>query len=153
MLYLKDRDALVKETWQWVGTPYRGWSRTKRYGADCIGLVAGVYVNCGHLTKEEADASIPKGYSLQHGQHEATTEYVDGILKFMDEIQEHEARPADVVMFKLTNSLAYAHSAIIVNMPMIIHSTAHGGVRAADIFKHPMLLGASRRYFTLQDGR
>ena len=150
MLYTKDRELIVKEAWEWVGTPYRGWSRAKRWGCDCIGLVAGVFIKAGYISGEGAIASIPKSYSLQHGQHEETTEYVDGILKFMDEIKEHEALPGDVVMFKIVNSKAFAHSGIVVKWPMVIHCAAQGGCRAADGLHTPLLAGAARRFFTLK---
>jgi len=151
MLYTKDREKIVKEALAWENTPYRGWSRTKYFGADCIGFVAGVFVNTEHITEKEASESIPKSYSLQHGQHEATTEYVDGILKFMQEISESEVRAGDVAMFKI--SLAFSHSAIVVKWPLIIHSSAHGGVKLADAKKLPMLNGKAVRFFTIRDGR
>ena len=78
MLYIKDRENLVRIAWTWVNTPYRGWSRMKRYGCDCIGLIAGIYIEAGHITEQEADASIPRDYSLQIGQHQPDTEYIDG---------------------------------------------------------------------------
>lgn len=151
MLYTKQREELVKEAMEWMNTPYRGWSRMKQFGADCIGFVAGVFVNTGHITDAEAEAAIPKSYSLQHGQHEATTEYVDGILKFMEEISESEVRPGDVVMFKI--ALAYSHSAVVVKWPLILHSMAHGGVKLADAKKSPLLAGKPARFFTLESGR
>ena len=151
MLYTKQRAEIVKEAMEWVNTPYRGWSRMKHCGADCIGFVAGVFVNTGHITDAEAAQSIPKSYSLQHGQHEATTEYVDGILKFMREISENEVLPGDVVMFKI--ALAYAHSAIVVKWPLVLHSVAHGGVKLADAKRAPMLTGKPARFFTLENGR
>ncbi|HLX83818.1 MAG TPA: NlpC/P60 family protein [Terriglobales bacterium] len=153
MLYVKQRDEIVKEAWEWLNTPYRGWSRMKHCGADCIGFVAGVFQNTGHLTAQEADASIPKDYSLQIGQHQADTEYIDGLALFMREIREHEVGAGDVVMFKMANGHAFAHSAIVVKWPLVLHAVAHGGVKAADAFKHPLLIGAARRYFTLKDGR
>jgi len=151
MLYTKDRQAIVKEATQWLLTPYRGWSRLKGLGADCIGFVAGVYIRTKHITEQEADEAIPPDYSLQIGQHQEDTEYIEGIKKFMREIPLHEVRPGDVAMFKM--ALAYSHSAIVVNYPLILHSLAHGGVRYADAIRQPMLAGKPVRFFTLQDGR
>jgi cell wall-associated NlpC family hydrolase len=150
MLHTKQREALVKEAREWRNTPYRGWSRAKFWGTDCIGLVVGVYQNCGFITAEEADRAIPKGYSLQIGQHQADTEYISGIAKYFDEIPEVELRPGDVVMFKLKTGHAFAHSGIVTQWPLMIHAVAHGGVRDADALRHPLLLGAARRCFTLK---
>ena len=146
----KNRELIVNEAVEWLGTPYKGWGRCKSYGADCIGFVAGVFQNCGLIPKDEVDAAIPKDYSLQIGQHQEDTEYVSGILKFMVEIQEHEIQPGDVIMFKLRTGRAYAHSAIAVNYPLIIHAIAHGGVTYADARKHPLLRGSRCRFFTLR---
>lgn len=149
MLYIKDREKIVKEATEWLNTPYKGWSKCKHFGCDCLGLIAGVFVACGFITAKQADAAIPKGYSLQIGQHQADTDYIDGLLTFTEEIQEHEAGPGDVVMYQI--DLAFSHSAIVIQWPMIIHALAHGGVRFADGTKHPLLAGKPRRFFTLQD--
>jgi cell wall-associated NlpC family hydrolase len=151
MLYTKDRERIIAEAAEWLHTPYRGWSRCKHYGADCLGFVAGVFVNMGHITEKEATAAIPTDYSLQIGQHQEDTEYLSGIMTFMDEIKEHEARAGDVVMFKI--AMAYTHSAIIVKWPLVIHCLAHGGVRYADAKRCPVLVGKAARFFTLKDGR
>jgi cell wall-associated NlpC family hydrolase len=145
----EDRDRIVAEARGWLNTPYRGWSRMKRYGCDCIGFIAGVFINTGYISEEEATEAIPKDYSLQIGQHQEDTEYIDGIEKFMREITEAEALPGDVVMYKL--SLAFSHSGLVVRWPMIIHSLAHGGVRYTDGKRHPTLAGRAIRFFTLRD--
>jgi cell wall-associated NlpC family hydrolase len=152
MLYTNQREAIVREAATWRGTPYRGWARMKHCGADCIGFVAGVFINCGHISEEAAQAAIPQAYSLQIGQHQETTEYVAGILRFMREIPESEVKAGDVVMFKLKNNFAFSHSAIVVRWPLVIHTMAHGGVRDADANRMPLLAGTARRFFTL-DGK
>jgi cell wall-associated NlpC family hydrolase len=151
MLYIKDRDNIVTEAQEWLNTPYKGWGRAKYWGCDCLGFVAGVFVNCGYISDKEADAAIPKSYSLQIGQHMEDTEYIDGLGEFMREIPEHEVRAGDVAMYKI--ALAFSHSAIVVKWPLIIHALAHGGVKHADGKRHPLLLNKPVRFFTLDDER
>lgn len=150
MLSTKDREAIVTEAKSWLNTPYRGWSRVKGCGVDCMQFLAGVFVNTGHVSA--AELGIPKSYSLQIGQHMETTEYVDGVQRYMREIQEPEVLPGDVVMFKLDKAFAFTHSGIIVSWPdYVIHAIARGGVRGTHGKNDPMLKRADKRFFTLKD--
>lgn len=148
MIYQRQREEVVREAMEWIGTPYVGWGRLKFFGCDCLGFIAGVYQNCGLITKAEADAAIPKDYSLQVTQHQENTEYIDGLLKFMVEIPAAQAKAGDIVMFKLGHG--YGHSAIVANWPVIIHSWAPRGVRGADASTHPSLAGKPVRFFTMK---
>ena len=142
------REEIVSESKTWLGTKYVGWTAIKgpRGGTDCGQLIFGIYRNCRYLP---ADIHLPKDYSLQVAQHQASTEYIDIVATYMREIQVDEILPGDVVIFKL--GLAYAHGAIITDFPTIIHALYHGGVQGGNILKHPKLNKAERKYFTLRD--
>lgn len=147
MLTPEQREAIVKEAKTWVGTPYRGWSRIKRRGTDCGQLLAGVFINAGHLP---AGLELPKGYSLQVAQHREDTAYIEMVRKYMNQIPEHKAEPGDVVVYKL--GLAFAHAGIIVSWPVsIIHAMAHHGVTFAHGRNHPRLRHTEREFYTLKD--
>lgn len=144
----KQRQTIVKEAKSWIGTPYRGWSRVKgpKGGVDCGQILAGVYINADFLS---ADIELPKYYSLSVAQHKESTEYIDLISKYFDEIPEADVKPGDIVVYKL--GLAFAHAAIVVEWPsFVVHAFAHGGVRGASGDKHPRLMKTSRKFFSLK---
>jgi len=147
MLTSEQRAAIVAEAKSWIGTPYRGWSRVKRHGVDCGQLLAGVYINTGHLP---ATLQLPVDYSLQVAQHLADTAYISKVEEYMREIPEHEAGPGDVVVYKL--GLAFAHAAIIVDWPgSVIHAMAHHGVTFAHGANHPRLRKTTHKFYTLRE--
>jgi cell wall-associated NlpC family hydrolase len=148
-LTVEQRKNLVRETRSWIGTPYRGWSRVKgpKGGTDCGQILAGVYINTGFLSPEIA---LPKYYSLSVAQHKESTEYIDLIRKYFDEIPEAEVLPGDVVVYKLGH--AFAHAALVVSWPtFVVHAFARGGVRGASGDKHPRLMKTQRKFFTLKE--
>jgi cell wall-associated NlpC family hydrolase len=146
------RVAVVTEAKAWQGTPYRGWSCLKTVGTDCGQLIYGVYRALGLVPVVE----LPVDYSLQVAQHQASTEYVDLILKFFREVPESEAKPGDLVAYKL--GLAMAHAGIIVTWPeYVIQAELRHGVSGTHGTKAPRLTerwytkGTVRCFFTLQD--
>jgi hypothetical protein len=148
-LTTEQRAKIVAETKSWIGTPYRGWSRVKgpKGGVDCGQILAGVYMNAGFLS---TNTELPKYYSLSVAQHKESTEYVDLISKYFDEIPEAEVLPGDIVVYKL--GLAFAHAALVVEWPaFVVHAFAHGGVRGASGDRHPRLMKTSRKFFTLKE--
>jgi cell wall-associated NlpC family hydrolase len=146
MLTDAQREAVVKETNSWIGTPYRGWSCVKGCGTDCGQLIYGIYRTCGFLP----ELDLPKDYSLQVSQHRASTEYVDLVSVYFREIEESEVKQGDIVVYKL--GLAYAHAAVVIRWPdFIIQAVARHGVSGDHGIKNPILRGQLRRFFTLKD--
>jgi cell wall-associated NlpC family hydrolase len=142
----EQRQEVVTETKSWLGTKYVGWVAIKGYGADCGQLIFGIYRNCGFISP---DIYLPKDYSLQVAQHQASTEYIDIVNTYMREISQDEVLPGDVVVFRL--GLAFAHAGIVINYPSIIHTLAYGGCQGGNLDRHPKLFKAQRKYFTLRD--
>ncbi len=147
MLTDTQREAVIAEVKTWIGTPYKGWSCVKRAGVDCGQLIYGVYRNVGLLP---AIADLPKDYSLQIAAHQASTEYVDLVSKYFREIPEAEAKPGDLVVYKL--GLAFAHAGIIVSWPdNILQAANRHGVSGQHGIKNPAWRGKPRKFFTLRE--
>jgi cell wall-associated NlpC family hydrolase len=145
MLTDNQRQLVIAELKTWIGTPYRGWSCVKGAGVDCGQLIYGVFRACGFLP----ELDLPKDYSLQVSQHRASTEYVDLVATYFDEITEDEARPGDLAVYKLGH--AYAHAAVIVEWPhYIIQAEARHGVSGAHGTRTPTFRNAPRKFFTLK---
>lgn len=152
MLTDDQRKQLVKIAESWLNTPYVGWSAVKgtKGGVDCAMLLAHTYIEAGLIP---AGIELPKDYPLHIGAHRASTQYVDQVLKYFQEIPESEVKPGDIVVWKLINSLAYCHGAICVSWPdHFIH--AYGDKVKACSARHRLLFDKSeKRFFTLKDGK
>jgi NlpC/P60 family putative phage cell wall peptidase len=128
----EQRVAIVAEAKNWIGTPYHGHSCLKGHGVDCGQLIYGVFRGCGLVS----EIQLPKDYSLQVAKHRVSTEYVDIVDRFFQEIPESEAQPGDIVVYKLGHS--FSHAAIIVSWPdYVIHAEEHHGVSGAHGIKNP----------------
>lgn len=128
------RAAVIKEAQEWVGTPYRGWSCIKGVGTDCGQLIYGVFRACGLVPVME----LPTDYSLQMAQHQTSTEYMDIIDKYFEVVPEAEAKPGDLVCYKL--GLSMAHAGIIIAWPaFIIQAELRHGVSGSHGINNPAL--------------
>jgi cell wall-associated NlpC family hydrolase len=144
----EQRQAIVTEAESWIGTPYVGWSRVKGGGVDCGQLLAAVYIATGHM---DADIKLPTDYALNIGLHQASTEYIDIVLRYFREIPEADVLPGDVVVWKLTGSLAYCHAAIVKTWPNYFIHAIGSGVRAGDARSRLRFRKSDKLFFTLRD--
>jgi cell wall-associated NlpC family hydrolase len=148
----EQRVAVVDEAKAWViaDTPYIPHGKLRGVGCDCATFILCVYRDLGLV--EDVD---PGAYSIQAHMHRPLNDdharllrqYEDTILHYADEIPEAEAQPGDMVLFKVAR--AYAHGAIVVNWPWVIHSTIGQGVVFADVSTDPHLKDRRRtaRFF------
>lgn len=115
------RAAIVREALEWRGTPYHDSGRVKgpNGGTDCAQLIALVFSRVGVIE----DFPIPH-YSPQQFLHSDAEDYMRTVKTFAREIPESEAKPGDVVLYKLGR--AFGHGAIIIDpgWPHIIHAWA-----------------------------
>lgn len=142
----EERQHIVEVAETWYGTPYRGWTCLKGIGCDCVQLLKGVFMEAGY----EADGiPIREDYPLYFAKHKKSTEYVDGILKYMREIPESEVLPADVVAYQIGKG--FTHAAIIKTWPdFVIHALEDYGVAGGHgiKFKFGRL---EKKFFTLKE--
>jgi len=121
---LNARDDIVREAREWIGTPYHdhGTVKGRKGGVDCAQLIRLVFRNAGVIE----DIHIPY-YSPQHFLHSREERYLRTVQSFAREIDEAEALPGDVVLYKL--GLAFGHGAIIIDpgWPTIIHAWSQAG--------------------------
>jgi cell wall-associated NlpC family hydrolase len=148
MLTQTQREAVVAIADSWLNTPYRGWSKVKGAGVDCGMLLAAVYQEAGHIPE---DIDLPKDYPLFLGQHRASTEYVDLVLRFFREIPESEVQPGDIVVWRLIGSKSFCHGAIIQSWPDYFIHAFNTSVRAGNAQSRLRFLKSEKVFFTLQD--
>lgn len=134
-----------------IKTPYRGWSRVKGEGGgtDCGQLLIGVFAGAGLVNADEIP--VPRDYPLFIGQHQASTEYIDIVLRYFREITEAEVQSGDVVVWKMPGSKAYCHAAIIKEWPTYFIHALGSGVRAGDARSRLLFRRSEKLFFTLRD--
>lgn len=143
MLTPEERIAVVAEAKSWVEarTPYIPHARLKGLGCDCATFIICIYQVLGLVPEID-----PGNYSIQAHLHSETTQYVDTILQYADEIDEAQAQPGDLVLWRVAR--AFAHGGIIVSFPTVIHSMNRHGVIYSDANVDSFLKGRPRRFFS-----
>jgi NlpC/P60 family putative phage cell wall peptidase len=114
----------------WIGTPYHHQASAKGVGADCLGLVRGVW---RELYGHEAEA--PPGYSRDWGEASGRETLLEAARRHLVEIGQGEAQPGDVVVFRLRARLIAKHAGILATATTFIH--AMEGAPAAEVSLGP----------------
>jgi len=147
----EQRKRIVNEVLSWKGTRYAGHSAVKGKlgGVDCAQLVHRTFTASGVVSPDIM--AIPTDYKLSAQQHKTDSIYRDEVTKYFQEIPESEVRPGDLILYKPRGWHEYGHAAIVVSWPdNVIHATARYGVTGSHGIKHPFLLGAEKKFYTLK---
>lgn len=109
------RGAVVAEALSWRRTPYHPCGRIKglRGGVDCACFIAEVYERAG-VTPHIEIASYPPDWHL----HQAGERFLEQVLPRAQQVAAPE--PGDLAMWRVGR--AFAHAAIVLDWPRIIHA-------------------------------
>jgi len=150
----EQRQAVVKEALDWVGTKYHHMGTIKKSikpdgtvdkgGVDCATLLNEVYSRTGMIDREAVEY-----YPIDWHKHNHAERYLNRVMTYSVEISEEKVKPGDVVLYKF--GLAYAHGAIVINpgWPSIVHAPWTSRMVHADTGNMGVLEEAPRRFFTL----
>jgi cell wall-associated NlpC family hydrolase len=138
------RGFVVAEAESWLRTPYHHMARIKGAGADCLTLLAEVYEKAGVIPHVEVPF-YPPDWNL----HRDAERYLEGVTRYAREILycadnapprgraasgesalRREPQPGDVAVFKFGR--CFAHGAIVLGWPRLIHAWHNAGVVYAD---------------------
>jgi cell wall-associated NlpC family hydrolase len=136
------RAGVIDEAKTWLGTPYHHAARVKGAGVDCATLPAEVYAAAGMIPALDLD-HYPPDWHL----HRSAERYLAHVLDHAREVPAPTG-PGDFVLYKWGR--AFAHGAIVVSWPTIIHAMIHVGV-VLDAGDDGRLKARERRFFTLWD--
>ena len=123
------RFAVIEEAREWLRTPYHHMARVKGVGADCLTLLAEVYARAGVISHVEVPF-YPPDWNL----HRDAERYLNGVTQYAREVPAGDnnilAQPGDIAVFKFGR--CFAHGAIVVEWPRLIHAWHNAGVVYAE---------------------
>ena len=136
----EQRDAVVKEAYEWLGTPYFHGGRIKKMAADCT-FIAMVYENAGVVSHVDISP-----YSSQAHLHRAGETYIKTIEQ-CGAFRTENPKPGDMALYWFGRS--FSHAAIIVNpaWPQIIHGDMMAGFITLAVGDQANLAEAKERIF------
>lgn len=119
-------EKIVTEARSWIGTPYRHQGSCKGAGADCLGLLRGIW-RAG-FGPEPTD--IP-AYTPDWSEASRTETLFEEARALMAEVPRDEARPGDVILFRMRDGAVAKHLGILANpfpKPTFVHAYSGHGV-------------------------
>lgn len=114
-----DLSATVARSW--LGTPYRHQASVKGVGADCLGLVRGVW---REVVGEEPEALPP--YRADWAETGGRETLLEGARRWLKPVPTKDMRAGDVLVFRMAADAAAKHCAILSDCgapePRMIHA-------------------------------
>lgn len=113
---------VVDEARKWLGTPYRHQGSRLGVGADCLGLVRGVWREIYGIEPEE-----PGPYAMDWAEKGVDDRLLEAALKHF---KKFESAPAfgRLVLFRWNASALAKHAGIMISGNSFIHSYSGVGV-------------------------
>jgi NlpC/P60 family putative phage cell wall peptidase len=102
------RAAALAEARGWLGTPYQHQASLKGVGCDCLGLVRGVWRALHGAEREALPPYRPDWAELGRGEP-----LLEGLGRALAPIALEDARPGDVLAFRVAGGVPAKHCAIL----------------------------------------
>ncbi|GAB4068634.1 C40 family peptidase [Ancylobacter sonchi] len=120
------RERIVAEARAWIGTPYLHRASLKGEGADCLGLVRGVW----RATIGAEPERLP-AYTPDWAEATLAEQLAGAGIRHLVPVAPEAARPGDVLLFRWRAHLPAKHAAILVAPERMVH--AHDGAAVAEV--------------------
>lgn len=111
------RDDIVAETRRWLGTPYHHQASLHGIGADCLGLVRGVW-----RALHGAEAEAVPAYSRDWAEATGEETMLAAARRHLREIDPATARHGDVLVFRFRTYAVAKHVGILTGPARMIHA-------------------------------
>ena len=128
--------AVVAAARGWIGTPYRHQASLKGVGADCLGLVRGVY-------EEVTGRAVPrpKPYSADWAERTGAERLIEAARAYCGAMVAPGSEiPGDILIFRWQARARAKHAGILSGEGRFIHAYEEAGV-----IESPLAPGWSRR--------
>jgi NlpC/P60 family putative phage cell wall peptidase len=116
MLTCERRD-IIAEARRWIGTPYHHQASLRGVGADCLGLVRGVWRS---LHGFEAEA--PPAYSRDWAEASGEETLLGAAAKHLVPIEIADMQPGDILIFRYRPNVPAKHAGILVTADTFVHA-------------------------------
>ena len=110
-------EEIVSSARAWIGTPYRHQASRIGVGADCLGLIRGVWRD---MIGEEPE--IPPPYTPDWAEALKQETLLEAAHRHLEEIPISDARSGDVYLFRMGLGHPAKHCAIVSGPDRIIHA-------------------------------
>jgi NlpC/P60 family putative phage cell wall peptidase len=107
----------------WLGTPYHHQAAVKGAGCDCLGLIRGVYRDV-----TGADPETPPPYSRDWAEMRGEETLIGAARRYLREVAKSDARPGDVLIFRMRIGAIAKHAGIMTAPGRMIHAQERVGV-------------------------
>lgn len=123
-------DTVVRIARSWIGTPYLHQAATRGAGADCLGLLRGIWRTL-YGTEPEA---VP-AYSMDWSEPQGDERLWQAARRHLVVTPGELAAPGDVLLFRMRSGSVAKHLGIagrVGSLPSFIHAySGHGVVESA----------------------
>ena len=111
------RARIVALARTWLGTPYHHQASMRGAGADCLGLLRGVYAEL-----YGAEPEAPPPYTPSWAEDRGAETLRDAAARHLVPLDLTAAGPGDVLLFRWRERLPAKHCAILVGPCVMIHA-------------------------------
>ncbi len=111
------RHAILAEARDWIGTPYQHQASAKGAGCDCLGLVRGVW-----RAMYGSEPAIAPPYTPDWAERHGAETLLEAARRYLRELPISEARPGDVLLFRMDAASPAKHAAFLDDGDRIVHA-------------------------------
>jgi len=102
------RAAIIAAARGWLGTPYRHQASVRGQGADCLGLVRGVWREV-----VGSEPETPPPYRPDWAEVGGRETLLEAARRWLREIPLDRARAGDVILFRMSPACPVKHCAVL----------------------------------------
>ncbi|MGQ0671666.1 MAG: NlpC/P60 family protein [Hyphomicrobium sp.] len=110
-------DDVVRLARGWIGTPYHHQASVKGVGADCLGLVRGVWRELYGF-----DPETTLDYTRDWAEATGRETMLDGARQHLVELPRASAGAGDVLVFRLGPGKVAKHAAVLATDATFVHA-------------------------------
>jgi len=110
----------------WIGTPYVHQASCRGAGADCLGLVRGIW-----RAVLGAEPEVPPAYSMDWSEPQRDERLWAAALRHLQPKALEDAGPGDILLFRMRDGAVAKHlglAAEVGSQPSFIHAYSGHGV-------------------------
>jgi NlpC/P60 family putative phage cell wall peptidase len=124
------RAQAIAEARDWIGTPYLHRASLKGQGADCLGLIRGVWRKVVGPEPQDLPAYAPDWAEATKAEQMA-----DAAGRHMRAVKLEAIAPGDILLFRWRAGFPAKHAALLVSPTRMVH--AHDGAAVAEVYLAP----------------